>query len=146
MRFVRALVVAALLVFASAGCRRPLPLPPIPQPEPINPVVPSGLRAVILWESSQPHSRQQLNVLNSTKLIAVLDARCGTDGWRKWDLSSIRDSGVANESAEWQRLWTLCLPVVERKLVPLPAVVVFGRTIAVTELPDTFEAAAELLK
>jgi len=112
------------------------PQPP-PNPKPVDPVpVPTvdvkptpkpatGLRVLVVYESSQNHSSKQdliLNSVTSGKINDALNARCskGSDGrpnWRRWDKDIVFDS-----SSPMGKLWAEVLEPAKSK--GLPAIVV----------------------
>lgn len=112
----------------------PDPVDPTPTPMPIT-----GLRVLIVYESSAALTREQLNIINSTALITYLNEKCvksasGQPDWRRWDKSTIDITGLANETKIWQDLW----PVVSPTLKKLPALVIVNDTKStVYDLPAT---------
>ena len=130
---------------------QPPPKPVVDPVDPVDPVTPpgpvTGLRVLIVFESGDNLTREQLNVLNSTKLIAALNEKCVKDAsgraeWRKWDKTSIDRTGLKNESAVWQELWKSAAP----KLTSLPMVIIATDQSAVAhKLPATEAEALALL-
>ena len=117
-----------------------------PQPPPAPDVVPepdqtrvTGLRVLIVYESEAKLTAEQLNILNSTQLMALLNAKCVKDAagraeWRRWDKTSIDKTGLLKESAVWQDLWKSVSP----KLTSLPQLVIAtDRAATVHKLPAT---------
>lgn len=78
-----------------------------PEPQPIEP--PKGIRVLLLGDETA--TREQLNTLNSTAIVAWLNENCvkGADGraeWRRWDRTSISQPGVIDsETPVWRQLW-----------------------------------------
>lgn len=100
------------------GAKPDKPTPPAPGPSPNPAPAPAGsLKVILAYESSAATTREQDAALNSPDVRAYLDARCGKDGWRKWD----KDVDTSNESAAWQALWNAARP----QMPAVPAVVVF---------------------
>jgi hypothetical protein len=106
------------------------PMPPpavVVTPTPVTPTVDptapkSGdLRVLIVFESSQNHTREQLSVLNSTALVTALDAKCvkedGLPAWRRWDKNTSKDTATT-----MGKLWQAVLPDATAK--GLPAMVI----------------------
>lgn len=101
-----------LVVLLKCG-KGPIPPPDVTPVDPVNPPVPAptGIRVLLVWESdaSAKLTREQLNILNSTQLVALLNERCikvnNRPEWRNWDKSSIEKTGLDNESPLWQQLW-----------------------------------------
>ncbi|TXI84791.1 MAG: hypothetical protein E6Q40_08835 [Cupriavidus sp.] len=116
------------------------PVKPTPAPSPGG-----DLRVMIVFESAQNHTREQLNVLNSTKLLAAMNAKCVMDGglpsWRRWDkdLDASKDPSPAMRS-----LWEKVLPIAKSDGLPAMAVAC-GADVAVYPLPKTEAEAIALL-
>lgn len=104
---------------------RPPPVdPPGPAPvvDPPKPVVATGFRVIIAWESSANHSREQLTALNSTAIWKYLTEKCVKDSkgnaeWRKWDKDVVLDP---SESPKLREIWEAAKP----KLGKLPRVII----------------------
>ena len=113
---------------------KPVDIKPVvepPKPVPAS----SDLRVVIVFESSQNHSREQLNILSSTAIVEALDRKCvqdaGIPSWRRWDKDKSTDS---EQSAAMKALWSKVLP--EAKSIGLPAIAVAcGADVRVRQLP-----------
>lgn len=114
------------------------PIPPVPPiPPPVPPVPPgpvTGLRVVLVYESSANMSREQLNTLYSTKISDYLDkhtaATDGGVGWKRWD----KDIDTSKSGPTWQKLWTATKP----KLGTLPQfVIVTDQTGEILPFPAT---------
>ena len=98
----------------------PLPTPvpnPVTPPEPVPvpvPKPPTGLRVLLLGNESA--TREQLNTLNSTKVVEWLNTHCaksedGRSEWRRWDRTSISKPGmIDSENAIWKKLWNELSP------------------------------------
>lgn len=91
--------------------------PPVDPPEPPPPPEPedTSFKVLFLFESTADQTREQLGILNSTKLRSWL--KTNTDGYRFWD----KDVDVSREKPEWKEL----LAAAKAGNPPLPAVVVF---------------------
>lgn len=116
-----------------------------PKPTPPTPDTDAPLRVLIAFESSQNHTREQLNVLNSTAFKSVLDAKClpdaGLASWRQWDQDT---TGEKDPSATMRDLWKQSLP--QAKADGLPALIVArGTAVTVYPLPTTEAAAIALV-
>lgn len=118
--------------------------PPVNPPGPVTPVTPvTGLRVVLVYESEDAMTREQLAILASPKIKDWLNAHCAKDekgrpGWRKWD----KDVDTKLETSTWQSLWTAIKP----KLGPLPQIVIVSNQKGETfELPDTEQKTLDLL-
>ena len=129
----------------------PKPVDPKVDPKPVDPpapVVASGLRVLFVYENEDNLSKEQYNILYSTKIIAYLNAKCakndkGRPEWRKWDQNIDRQDGLKKESALWQQLWKDTKP----KLGTLPQVVIVNDQTGVTKSwPATEDAMLELLQ
>jgi hypothetical protein len=117
---------------------------PGPGPGPIpGPVIPEPLRVIFIYESSDPLSREQNNILNSPAIRSYLTSHCLKDGdlpaWRYWD----KDINVSKESAAWQAAWNSA----KVDPTPLPKIVIFTKTAMVAyPLPADEQATLDLLK
>ena len=121
----------------------PVPVDP-PDPEPVV-VVPTGFRVMFVYESSASLNREQLNILNSTKIRGYLTEKCvksdkGQPEWRFWD----KDIKVGQmESKSIADMWAAIKP----QLGPLPQIAIHangeGR---IFPCPDTEAATLELLQ
>jgi hypothetical protein len=115
--------------------------PTISPPQPLG----SDLRVMIVFESGQNHTREQLNVLNSTNLLAAMNAKCvkdsGLPSWRRWDkdLDASKDPSPAMRA-----LWDKVLPIAKEDGLPAIAVAC-GSDVAVYPLPKTDSEAIALL-
>lgn len=118
----------------------PGPVPPNPVP-PVPPVV-TGLRALIVWESSANHTKEQLNILNSTKVRDYLNKKCkdGKQGWRMYD----KDVKVSDKESEvFKALWN----DVKDKISTLPCIVlVSDQKAEINQLPPTENDTLALLE
>jgi hypothetical protein len=124
--------------------------PPIPEPKPIptpdpkpHPVL-TGFRALIIHESSEAYSREQLNILNSPAIYAYLNTHCIKNGsvpeWRKWDKDVVLG---ANESPALKQLWADS----KAKIGKLPQLVIATNSQAkYYDLPATEADTLTLLK
>ncbi len=80
-----------------------------PEPQP-QPVPPTGIRVLLLGDETA--SREQLNTLNSTRIVSWLDANCAKDesgrpAWRRWDRTTIAQPGMLDKEDEiWRKLWS----------------------------------------
>ncbi len=155
----RAFKIASLIIQASRGPRPP-PQPPVPDVDPpapdVDPPMPdidppgpiTGLRALIVYESGDALSREQLNILNSTQIRAYLNEKCvkndkGHPEWRRWDKSSVETTGLEGESPVLKQLWA----DVKDKLTPLPKLVIASDTSAkVYDFPATEAETLALIK
>lgn len=90
------------------------PPKPIDPPKPVDPPIPNpakGFRVMIVYETDANLTREQLNVLNSSTIMAYLNTHCVKDAngmaeWRKWDKPTIdRPGALQKESQVWQQLW-----------------------------------------
>ena len=122
----------SLLVDDGTAPVPPTPVDP-PGPAPIpNPA--KGFRVLMVWEKQANLTKEQLNVANSSRIAAYLNAKCvkGPDGrpeWRKWDASTVdRPGGLDRETPVWRQLWSDARP----KLGPLPQVVIVTDQAGVT--------------
>lgn len=125
---------------------------PVPPPKPVDPVVPNpakGFRVLMVYEKEAALSREELNVANSSKVAAYLNAKCAKDAagrpeWRKWDKSTIdRPGGLDRESAVWRQLWADARP----KLGALPQVVIVtDQAGAAFQWPATEDGMLDLLR
>jgi hypothetical protein len=86
-------------------------------------------------------------VLNSTAIRALLTAKCakidGRGDWRRWDKSSIEQTGLAHESEVWRSIWSQAHSSLN--VLPMFVVAKDGR-VSVYALPATEAAAIEFLK
>ena len=100
-----------LILLLLVGCEYPQPIPVDPNPPgpTPNPVVQAGFRVIIVYESSQNHTQEQLNALNSTRIIEFLNKTCervdNHPEWRLWDKSEIDSSDLADETPSMRALW-----------------------------------------
>lgn len=96
---------------------RPPPVP-VPDPNPLPPPVPTptpepkpatGLRVLLL--TNETASRDQLNTVNSTKIVEWLNTHCarsedGRAEWRRWDRTSVSKPNMLEKEAPiWRKLW-----------------------------------------
>lgn len=114
---------------------RPPPTP-IDPPKPVDPpkppdVKPDGsqdLRVVFIYTDEKLLTKEQLHVMNSTKLVEYLNKNCvkGSDdlpSWRKWDWSIVsKPDGLKYEIPVMKQLWSDVKSTV--KLDDLPQVVI----------------------
>lgn len=121
----------------------PEPIPPKPEP-PVPPIPVTGFRVLIIYESSQAHTKEQLNILNSTQIVEYLNRKTVKDGtlpgFRKWD----KDISVFRESSANMKL---LFEAVKPKLTSFPALVIaVDKNATVYPLPATEQETLELLK
>lgn len=123
----------------------PGPVDPI---DPINPpvVVPTGFRAMFIYEASTAMTREQLHIFNSTKIREYLTAKCAKSAelnqpeWRFWD----KDVKVTSkESKTMADMFTALKP--EFGNLPLIAIHANGQG-RVFPWPETEAATLELLQ
>jgi len=100
-----------LTVMGNAPQPPPTPIDPVDPPVPVP--RPTGLRVLILYEETA--NRDQLNAVNSLELYKFMNENCAKDpngsaGWRKWDRSSVNNTGVENETELWKKLWVAIKP------------------------------------
>ncbi len=143
-----------LTVDDGTGPRPPTPIvivPPTPKVDPtpaiITPV--KGFRVLFVYETEQNLTKEQRNIMDSTKIAGYLDTACvkaanGQPEWRKWDKGTIeKDGGPIKESALWQQIWKDTKP----KLGGLPQIVIISDQSGNTfPLPATEEATLAFLK
>jgi hypothetical protein len=107
------------------GPSPPTPEPPGPGPIPV-PVPTTGLRVLLIWESSASYPPAVQNALDSTRVRAWLNAHCVQEGnrpgWRLWDRDFKPTVELANESDLWKSIWTAAGGIAAG---PLPQVVIF---------------------
>ena len=137
-----------ILVDDGTGPRPPPGPDVVPKPD-VIPNPSKGFRVLFVYERQADLTREQLNILASTKIITYLNAKCVKDAagrpeFRKWDKSTIdRDGGLAHESPLWQQLWKDA----RDKLGKLPQVVIVTDQAGVPyEWPATEDATLALLK
>jgi hypothetical protein len=129
-----------------------IPLPPKPEPpkppdvKPDPPTPVSGVRVILINESSAAMSRGHLAVWNSTALKDYLDSRCvkGTDGrpeWRKYDKDVIQ----TKEPKTLVDLWAATKPKLTGMKLPA-LLIVSDASGELYPLPETVEAAVALIK
>lgn len=102
--------------------------PPDIEPEPDEPPVPepiTGFRAILLHETTQNHTREQIGAIYSTSVRKYLTefatkADDGRPAWRIWD----KDTDVSNESPQWKEMMETALA----DTAPLPKLVIFNGT------------------
>lgn len=143
------LLAGCVLVLASQrGCIKIPSLPSLPSIPVVNPVDPNSVPVsfqdfrVILVEETSDKSREVTTTLSATPAVsAYLNAKCGTTGWRKWDLTD-HDKWIANVPVEFREM--LAAP---RPLPPCVVIAAKGRAVAKPIPADTTpEAFIELLK
>jgi hypothetical protein len=108
-----------------------------------GPIPPGEFRALFVYESSAPLTKEQLNIWYSTRIAEYLNAKCAKDdgrpGWRKWD----KDIDTQHETPTWKAIWAATKPTV----TTLPALVIIrGQKGEAVPLPETEEATLTLLK
>lgn len=113
-----------------------------PDPGP-NPVPASGFRVIFAYESMANMSKEQLNIIGSTKIAAYLNSKCEKDdghpGWRKYD----KDVVLLAEKPKMKSVWDAN----RSKVTTLPSlIIVNGSRIDVVPLPATESDTLELLK
>lgn len=123
----------------------PTPKPPI---DPVNPpiVTPvTGFRVLFVYEKDQKLTREQANILASTKIIEYLNQKTAKDekgrpSWRKWDKDVVIS---AEESKLFQDLWQAVKP----KLGTLPQIgIVRDNKVDLYAFPDTEQKTLEFLQ
>lgn len=132
----RTLVVSGIGPRPPPGPTPPGPFPPLPPwpPAPVDPVV--GLRVMMVYESAQNHTREQLNILNSTAITTRLNevttkGANGVAGWRRWD---VHTDSSKDADPIIRELWSSVKP----KLGKLPQLVIArGSNVTVQDLPAT---------
>ncbi len=136
------------LVIEGKGPRPPPgPNPPGPTPD-VDPTPvpnPANFRVLFVYESSQNHTREQLNILNSTAITTYLNERCvkGSDGrpeWRRFDPDVVVSP---KETETIRKLWEATKPALGD--LPQIVIVVNGKG-EVFDLPDTEAETLALLK
>lgn len=93
----------------------PVPVPPDVDPVPVPDPSPTGIKVLLLYNENA--SRDQLNTVNSTKIVQWMNTNCskteaGTPIWRRWDRTSVTRTGVANETDTVQKLWAAVQPFI----------------------------------
>ncbi len=141
------ILVAILLALTLLPGNKPVPVDPVPPPDPVVPIpgpvdpVVTGLRVILAYQTEGKMTAGQGNVLHSAKLSQWLDEHCtdGKQGWRRWDV----DVDVSQESELWQALWAEARP----KIKELPAIVIVNGTDGPARpLPDKLDEAIKLLE
>lgn len=127
----------------------PAPAPkPKPKPKPDEPPAPTpatGLRVVMVYESSAPLTREQQAVIYSPAVSEYLTRKCvksaaGHPEWRRWDRDIVL---AASESPTMRALWTDTKP----KLGALPQLLIVNDAAGqLYPLPATEADALKLLK
>lgn len=120
----------------------PIPIPPPVPPIPPTPPVPPGpvkqLRVLFVYETSANQTREQLNIINSTKIRGYLNEKAKGE-YRYWD----KDIDVSKETAAWQEIWAATKP----QLGTLPSIVIIDGTRGqVFPLPATEEDTLSLIR
>lgn len=128
----------------------PLPVIPVdppgpgpkPEPTPPGPKPTSEMRVLFIYESADALTREQQNVLYSTKVVEYLNRKCAKDGnvagWRRWD----KDIVLTKEADNWKKMLEASKP-----FTSLPKVVVFsGKTGESMDLPKTADELLTILK
>ena len=101
----------------------PDPKPPDPKPPDPKPPIPApvGFRVIFIYESSQKMSKEQLNILNSTRIAGYLNEKCvkvnGHPEWRKLDKDALL---AEKETKTIKDLWAATRP----QVTTLPSMVV----------------------
>ena len=147
MRLKILIAVVGAMLLAAVGCLKPLPTPgpsPSPSPPPVIDPISTPVRIVVLWESAQDHTREELVVLNSTKLAIALDDRSNGQ-WRRWDVSSVRN-GIEEETAEWQALWKSLTNTIRDTNLRLPVLITVGGKTNVHPWPKSVEEAIAIVE
>ncbi len=139
--------IAEQLVDIGAGPRPPPkpdpdvpPVPPGPGPTPAGP-----LRIIMAYESSANMTREQLGILYSTKLTALMSEVCvkGADNrasWRKFDKDVVI---AASEDPELAAIWKAS----KDQLGALPRLIIaVGSTVTVKDFPQNEAEALSLVK
>ena len=121
----------------------PTPTPPGPTPPKPIPVPVTGLRVLFVYESAAALSREQLNVVYSSKVREYLNRKCAKDdgrpGWRHYD----KDVNVEHETDVQKKLWAAVKP----QLGTLPQIAIaVDHKIDLLPLPATEKDALELLQ
>lgn len=137
--------VASITVTTEGPAPGPTP-GPAPPPGPTPPPAPvRGLRVIFVVESSANHTREQLNILNSTAIASYLNAKAAKDekgqpSWRRWDKDQVFAAG---ESAAMKALFDAAKP----QLGTLPMLLIASDQKAeLYPLPATEAETLELLK
>lgn len=87
---------------------RPPPTPPGPSPIP----APTGFRAILIEETSQNTTMEEMAILNSPRIAEYLNRKTEKDpdgkaGWRKWDKDVVMGE---RELDLWKALWAETKP------------------------------------
>lgn len=122
-----------------------------PTPKPVDPVVDpivtpvTGFRVVFVYEKDQKLTREQANILASTKIIDYMNQKTAKDdkgrpSWRKWD----KDVVVSDEESKvFRDIWAAIKP----KLGTLPQIgIVRDSKIDLFALPDNEQKTIEFLQ
>ncbi|HEX5446792.1 MAG TPA: hypothetical protein VFW87_23440, partial [Pirellulales bacterium] len=112
---------------------------------------PGQIRVLIVDEENdygKPEYRPYLNTLNSSRVIAYLNAHCakGADGktpaWRHWD----KDTAIAKEDPEWQGRLDMAKEAMTKAGNTLPVVVLTnGHQTSTMPLPASEDDTLSLL-
>lgn len=86
--------------------------------DPVTPVVPVAVnpRVLILYGSKANNSKDQINGMDSPKVVAVLNEKCPGGMWHKWD----SELDVSNQTAEWKTLKAACVSEIAKQSLNLP--------------------------
>jgi hypothetical protein len=110
--------------------------PPAPKPDGTSPFPGDGLKVLVVYEQSAPHSPEMNAILYGKKSRDYLDAACGKGNYRIFD----KDVPLAGESELWKNVMTR-----PRKSVPW-LLVGNGKTGYEGKLPDTEAEFLDLIK
>jgi hypothetical protein len=124
---------------------RPPPGPNPPGPDPTPKPNPASFRVLFVYESAANHTREQLNIINSTAIAAYLNEKCVKDSagraeWRRFDPDVTLSS---KESETIKKLWEATKPALGK--LPQVVIVVDGKG-EVFDLPETEAETLALLK
>jgi len=120
---------------------------PVPKPVVDPPIVTpvTGFRVVFIYEKDAKLTREQANILASTKIIDYLDAKTAKDekgrpSWRKWDKDVVIDP---KEVSVFKDLWVAVKP----KIGALPQLaIVRDNKVDLFALPESEQKTLEFLQ
>ncbi len=126
--------------------------PPLVPPGPTDVTPATGLRVLFIYPPTA--TREQLTILNSGAVNAVLDEVCAKSGtgraeWRKWDRDIDKRDQLKNETPAWRELWTAAKASLAKPdaATKLPCVFIQrGDAVSLFPLPATEAATIALLK
>lgn len=133
--------------------------PPVDPPKPVDPKVdpvpkPDGtqdLRVVFIYTDEKLLTKEQLHIMNSTKLVEFMNKNCvkGTDdlpSWRKWDWSIVnKPDGLKYEIPVMKQLWTDVKTKVTVAELP-QVVIVLGQKATPYPWADTEQGMIDFIK